>query len=131
MPCCNLSRMILTLLGALAFVAAIPALRADAPDVADPRVLGIQAQRIAAIEKVSPTVVAIFSPGGQGGGSGVVISKDGYALTNFHVVQGSGPVMKCGRDFPSSSAAARLARFQSQIPKRKLNQIRCPRPLGT
>jgi serine protease Do len=62
----------------------------------DPRVLEAQAKRVAVIEKVRPTVVAIFARGGQGGGSGVLISKDGYALTNFHVVQGSGPVMQCG-----------------------------------
>src|SRR5205807_2845484 len=54
------------------------------------------ARRVAVVNKVKPSVVAIFAAGGQGGGSGVLISKDGYALTNFHVVQGSGPVMKCG-----------------------------------
>src|SRR5579871_1583823 len=65
-------------------------------DGVDPRVLDAQAKRIAVIEKIRPSVVAIFASGGQGGGSGVLISKDGYALTNFHVVQGSGPVMQCG-----------------------------------
>jgi S1-C subfamily serine protease len=35
--------------------------------------------------------------GGRNGGSGVLISEDGYALTNFHVTSGAGgPVMKCG-----------------------------------
>jgi S1-C subfamily serine protease len=62
----------------------------------DKRVLEAQAERVAVIEKIKPTVVAIFANGGQGGGSGVLISKEGYALTNFHVVQGSGPVMQCG-----------------------------------
>ena len=65
-------------------------------DGVDPRALQAEAKRIAVIEKVRPTVVAIFAHGGQGGGSGVLISKDGYALTNFHVVQGSGPLMQCG-----------------------------------
>jgi S1-C subfamily serine protease len=55
-----------------------------------------ESKRIAVIEKVKPAVIAVFAPGGQGGGSGVLITKDGYALTNFHVVQGSGPVMQCG-----------------------------------
>jgi S1-C subfamily serine protease len=55
-----------------------------------------EAKRVAVIEKVMPSVVAVFAAGGQGGGSGVLISDDGYALTNFHVVQGSGPIMQCG-----------------------------------
>ncbi|MDR1479879.1 MAG: trypsin-like peptidase domain-containing protein [Planctomycetaceae bacterium] len=45
------------------------------------------------------STILIFSadPSGQaGGGSGVVISPDGYAITNFHVVQPCGPAMKCG-----------------------------------
>jgi S1-C subfamily serine protease len=62
---------------------------------ADP-VLAAQAERVAAIEKVKPSVVAVFARGGQGGGSGVLIDKEGYALTNFHVVAGSGSVMQCG-----------------------------------
>jgi serine protease Do len=62
----------------------------------DPRLQKLEDQRIAAIAKVKPAVVAVFSPGGQGGGSGVLIGDDGYALTNFHVVEGSGPVMQCG-----------------------------------
>src|SRR5258708_8288133 len=53
-------------------------------------------QRVAVVAQVSPAVVAIFSPGGQGGGSGVLISSDGYALTNFHVTNGAGTFMKCG-----------------------------------
>ena len=46
--------------------------------------------------KASSSVLAIFDPAGQGGGSGVVISADGYALTNFHVTQPCGNAMKCG-----------------------------------
>src|SRR5438552_1826101 len=63
---------------------------------ADNRIEAAEAKRIAVIDKIKPSVVAIFAPGGQVGGSGVVISRDGYALTNYHVVQGSGPVMQCG-----------------------------------
>src|SRR5208337_5150848 len=70
-------------------------LHIQAQDV-DKGVLDSENKRVAVVEKVKPSVVAVFSPGGQGGGSGVLISKDGYALTNFHVVAGSGPVMKCG-----------------------------------
>jgi S1-C subfamily serine protease len=61
-----------------------------------PAVIKAQAERVAAVEKVRPAVVAVFAQGGKGGGSGVLISKDGYALTNYHVVQGSGPTMQCG-----------------------------------
>jgi S1-C subfamily serine protease len=66
----------------------------------DKRVLEAQAKRATVIAKVQPAVVAIFAPGGRGGGSGVLISKDGYALTNFHVVAGmmqqAAPTMQCG-----------------------------------
>ena len=51
----------------------------------DPAVLQAEAERIAVMEKAKDPVLAIFSPSGEGGGSGVVISPDGYALTNFHV----------------------------------------------
>jgi S1-C subfamily serine protease len=71
------------------------ALCGSAQDV-DKRVLDAEAQRVAVVDKVKPSVVAVFGPGGQGGGSGVLISKDGYALTNFHVVEGAGNVMQCG-----------------------------------
>ena len=59
-------------------------------------VIKSEADRVAVIAKVKPSVVAIFARGGQGGGTGVLISDDGYALTNFHVVQGTGPTPKCG-----------------------------------
>src|SRR5437762_822993 len=85
---------------ALLLVGCMPALlltarTAQAQDV-DKRLIDAEAKRVAVVSKVKPSVVAIFAAGGQGGGSGVLISKDGFALTNFHVVQGSGPVMQCG-----------------------------------
>jgi S1-C subfamily serine protease len=59
----------------------------------NPKVREAEQKRIAAIEKVQPAVVAVVS----GGGSGVLISEDGFALTNFHVVEGArGGFMKCG-----------------------------------
>jgi S1-C subfamily serine protease len=51
------------------------------------------------IERAMRTTIVIFPAGlddQAGGGSGVVISPDGYAVTNFHVVQPCGPAMKCG-----------------------------------
>jgi len=69
--------------------------QAGAVDV-DPAVLEAEAQRIAVMDRVKDTVLAIFPPSGRGGGSGVVISPDGYALTNFHVVKPCGHAMKCG-----------------------------------
>lgn len=62
----------------------------------DPAVLAAEQQRITVVSQVTPAVVAIFSAGGQGGGSGVLISPDGYALSNFHVTSGAGDFMKCG-----------------------------------
>ena len=49
-----------------------------------------EAARIKAIEKVYGSVVAIYDEGRQGGGSGVLISPDGLALTNHHVIMGAG-----------------------------------------
>jgi len=61
-----------------------------------PAVLEAQRQRIAVMDKVKDSVLAIFASSGAGGGSGVVISPDGFALTNFHVVKPCGNAMKCG-----------------------------------
>jgi S1-C subfamily serine protease len=62
----------------------------------DDSVKKAEAERIAAIAKAAPTFVAIFAKDGQGGGSGVCISPEGYALTNFHVTHEAGISMKCG-----------------------------------
>ncbi len=70
--------------------------RADEADQALAEVLGTEQARIDVIERVVPACVAVFGPKGDGGGSGVVISPEGYALTNFHVVQPSGAYMRCG-----------------------------------
>jgi serine protease Do len=58
--------------------------------------LDAEARRIAVIDKAKDAVLAVFASNGQGGGSGVVISPDGYALTNFHVVLPCGKAMQCG-----------------------------------
>src|SRR5579883_520695 len=62
-------------------------------DDLDKRVLKMEEERVKVIQSVQPSVVAVLT----GGGSGVLISEDGYALTNFHVTEAArGPVMKCG-----------------------------------
>jgi len=66
------------------------------PAEVDQVVLDAEAERIAVMEKAKGSVLAIFSASGGGGGSGVVISTDGYALSNFHVVKPCGNAMKCG-----------------------------------
>ncbi|MFP6614465.1 MAG: trypsin-like peptidase domain-containing protein [Pirellulales bacterium] len=61
-------------------------------------VLEAEADRVATVKKISSCTIAVFGQGSTGGGSGVVISPDGYALSNFHVVKPSGDAMKCGMD---------------------------------
>jgi len=61
-----------------------------------PEIIEAEKARIAVIEKVTPAVIAVMRKGGAGGGSGVLISPDGYALTNFHVTSAAGDEMHCG-----------------------------------
>ena len=82
-------------LGTLAvFIAATACQAATSP--VPPAVLEAEAARIAVMERVQGSVLAVFSATGRGGGSGVVISPDGFALTNYHVVKPCGNAMKCG-----------------------------------
>ncbi|MBQ6107593.1 MAG: trypsin-like peptidase domain-containing protein, partial [Thermoguttaceae bacterium] len=55
-----------------------------------------EGRNIALVERLAPSLVAIYPPDGSSCGSGVVISSDGFALTNFHVVQPCGKWMKVG-----------------------------------
>jgi serine protease Do len=73
-------------------------LAAESPPPAQPSqaVLEAESQRIAVMAKAKQSVLAVFGPGGGGGGSGVVISPDGFALSNFHVARPCGNAMKCG-----------------------------------
>jgi S1-C subfamily serine protease len=54
-----------------------------------------EAARVTTIARIAPAVLAVFQRSTPGGGSGVVITHDGYALTNFHVV-GEDQFFKCG-----------------------------------
>ncbi len=58
--------------------------------------LQAEQSRIDTIARISAVTLAIFGPQGDGGGSGVVITPDGYALTNFHVAKPCGDHMLCG-----------------------------------
>jgi len=70
---------------------------ADTPGpILPPKVAEAERRRIDAMARAKDAVVAVFAADGGGGGSGVVISPDGFALTNFHVVQPCGTAMKCG-----------------------------------
>ncbi|NND99372.1 MAG: trypsin-like serine protease [Pirellulaceae bacterium] len=70
-------------------------LTAEGPLKIDPVLQQAEDDRIAAIERARPSAVSIYVPGGGGGGSGVLISPDGYALTNFHVTSPAGVYMRC------------------------------------
>jgi serine protease Do len=80
------------LLLVLAAASAPAAAAATVPDA----VLQAEQQRIAAVARAIPAAVAVFANDGQGGGSGVVITPDGYALSNFHVTKPAGDYMQCG-----------------------------------
>src|SRR4051794_27630931 len=79
-------------LAAIGLLVCCSAARAEVPSA----VLAAEQARIASIAKAVKTAVAVFANEGNGGGSGVVISPDGYALTNFHVAQPAGSYMRCG-----------------------------------
>ena len=79
---------------AVPFATALAGLPARA-DV-DKTVTDAEKKRIAAIQKVYPAVCAVCQFGGTGSGSGVIIDPEGYALTNFHVTNSTGPLMQCG-----------------------------------
>ncbi len=70
--------------------------KSDVAPIPSDAVLTAQKQRIQAMEQASRATVAVYATDGQGGGSGVCVSPDGYVLTNFHVSSPFGHRMRCG-----------------------------------
>ncbi len=74
---------------------AVPAV-ADDTIAVPPEVIEAQSQRIEVMRRCAAATVSVFGLDGGGGGSGVLISPDGYALTNYHVSSACGDHMRCG-----------------------------------
>ena len=72
------------------------ALMACAVPAAEPEWRTRERKRIEVLKRIAPSVVCVMSGSGEGGGSGVLISADGLAITNYHVTSGSGSFLKCG-----------------------------------
>ncbi len=85
-PCLSIALLISVVIGAKISCADPPALT----DAELKSVLAFEQQRIGAIEQVIDSVVAIYDEDRSGGGSGVVITPTGIALTNHHVIVGAG-----------------------------------------
>ncbi|MEK7270677.1 MAG: trypsin-like peptidase domain-containing protein, partial [Planctomycetota bacterium] len=61
---------------------------APGPDIASDRARVREAEkaRVDLIQRLEPSVVVVFPLGVGGGGSGVIVSAQGYVLTNYHVI---------------------------------------------
>ncbi len=71
-------------------------IRASEPIAVDPVVVAAEQERVEVMREAASATISIFGLDGGGGGSGVIISPDGYALTNYHVSSACGDHMRCG-----------------------------------
>ena len=72
-----------------------------APAAASNATVNVETAVTEAVDKVGPAVVTVINHlqgGGQASGSGVLISSDGYAVTNNHVVEGHRSLQVIFRD---------------------------------
>lgn len=94
MPACQPCRVAI-LAGLMPVITGLPVLlSAQSADLTAAR--AAEQRRISVIQQAVPATVCIFSANGQSGGSGVLVSPEGFALTNFHVVEPCGKHMHCG-----------------------------------
>jgi S1-C subfamily serine protease len=83
--------------GVLTWLTAVVGVQVARGTDVPPAVLAAEREREAIIEQASRSAVSVFGVGeAGGGGAAVVITADGYALTNFHVVNPVGNHLKCG-----------------------------------
>ncbi|MDG2014781.1 MAG: trypsin-like peptidase domain-containing protein [Pirellulaceae bacterium] len=94
MPTAKIKTQLNTLLLTLVSIT-VAGLEAKAQESIAEQALQKDQNRIAVIAKASAASIAVFSPDGKGGGSGVIVTSDGFALTNYHVVKPCGTWMHC------------------------------------
>ena len=92
-PSQQVSKRTLALLLNLSILITVAPAAADPTPQADPgafaRVRAYENARIQVIERNRPAVACLYERDSRaGGGSGVIVDKDGYGLTNYHVVAG-------------------------------------------
>lgn len=82
---------VLAVSAAVSSISGLAARPCPAADEVLERVLAAEQARVELIQRLSPTVISVFQVHGathdlaRGAGSGVIITPDGYALTNYHV----------------------------------------------